>query len=326
MPRALDERQIERLPGWVPGPLRAALLSAEGDAVDAALGAGRLMRSDDLDPGFGARLQGWVRAHLAGEAAAPVAARADAALAACEGGLAADPKPLGWAWEVVEARDDAESLLWVLGITGHPAEARLLARAEAVDRAGAAAMDGYVRDLWRAPGTDARAWILPLARSTEPCWWLDPLIFGRLREQVVGWLTRPLAGAAIRVAPMPARAADPEVATRFANLGEAALEAALQTAPEAPLARFGDGRVVVHAVGFAEDEDALPPGLLLVSAPDAPAVRSVRLEPQGLEAPRPLSGRRIFVPLAGLAGEHVLHLELEGEGEVRLTLRPPLGG
>ena len=106
-------------------------------------------------------------------------------------------------------RREVQSLL----IEGGPTLAAGALSAGAVDRIawmiapiliggdGAPALDG--------PGQErlADAWRLGSVQTTRVD--DDALIVGRLRAQVVGWLTRPLVGASIRVVPMPPRAAVP---------------------------------------------------------------------------------------------------------------------
>ncbi len=320
----LTSDDLAVLPDWLPEALAHALADPGADPVVAVLAAARLMRSDEVD-GLARRLDAWLRETVVGEVAEAVAAAADRSLETAAEGLASLGP--GRAFAVAAARDDAESLLWALGIGAAARERALLARAGEVDVLGARHATEVARGLAEDPEGPEAPWLEALARAAQPAWWLDPLLLAAHREAVAGWLARPLIGARMALA-LTRRAADAEVAFHYGADAETELARILERPLGPPVARLLDGRVLVHAHGLAEHDDA-PPGLVIRDA-DGRFERlvSVTLDPPGPAAPqRSDVALSWWVPLSGTGdGAHTLSVRWrgrDGEQTETLPLDPP---
>lgn len=171
----------------------------------------------------------------------------------------------------VAARDDAESLLVVLGHVGATeAERRLGARLREVDAAMLA-----TRDAWGATAvTPKEPWLLRMAELDPSSWWLDLVSLGVLRDAA-----RAIEPArafepanAFRDRPRPAamklRARGPEASARLyaevVGMDDDPARVAVERG--AVIARLFEGEVEVLAVGLRADQEDLPPGLCVVRA------------------------------------------------------------
>ena len=323
----LTPDDLAALPDWLPPDLARALTNPATAPVDAVLAACRLLRSDEVD-GLARRLDAWIREAVTGEVAEAVAGAADRALETCAEGLAT--RAPGQTFAVAAARDDAESLLWALGIGASARERQLLARAAEVDVLGARHAAEVARGLAADPEGADGSWLKALARAAQPTWWLDPLVLAAHREAVAGWLARPLLGARMALA-LTRRAADAEVAFHYGADAETELARILERPLGSPVARLFDGAVLVHAHGLADHDDA-PPGLVIRDAGGRfERLVSVALDPPGPAAPqRSDVALAWWVPLSGTGDTaHTLSVRWrgrDGEETATLPLDPPPTG
>ena len=338
----LSEEQLDGVADLLPAGRRAALLQPEAEPLEAMLAVGQLLRAGGL-VGRGTRLSAgaWAEhpppaAIEQAESAAKTAGQqvlsqlerfvAEDDLAARMVGRtdapARDRRPAlepSWLAELVELRDDVESLAVALGVAalaaddGSAAQRAERAARDAVvegDRLANAVVDALHASAL-ASGSSFSPWLHEIAPTRLDSWWLR-VTLAQAVSRALGRV-RLVADAAAAPAPSvrrPIRLPRPTVALHMGAPDS------VFTKPVGPLlARLHDGDVEIYAIA---SEGALVDGLVVRHRDDAEVarLRRVELRPSGPSALYSEVALRWWLPLASAAARVTVVVALERGGRV----------
>lgn len=188
----LTEEQIKRLPNWCSTEkLGQAFRAPSDNLIQAALAVGRILRSGDGGGEAVTACRDWVGG-LKGDDLSLLGTAAEGMLEEAAKLAQNGPQnnnkaeaPSTWVSALVTCRDDAESLLFVLGLralagneTAAQWESKIRERARAVDRSCDPIEDAIADALAASEMFDESSWITRGAALANGQWWLD-LLFVR---------------------------------------------------------------------------------------------------------------------------------------------------